>query len=761
MSLPLSLILQELESAPPSLVPILALLHRNKALLNEISPQDTRHLVARTLNLTRTLTAYAKWCGVNLIYVLCENHAILAEHGAAFIAQLLKLAEQAPAAGARAAPLLRSAVECLNKVCAQIRGKPTLTRELLTPRLPAILLLYLARLEDDVLLFVPSLRVFLGCHPTTFRPFGDKLRARLVAVVGAANFKNRPEHVRHAVMLCLAALPAIEKVEPEQRWARDVAEVVRELLAVVLIYREFLDFLGDAELGGLIERLGTAVATATAAGADELAVGTLAPLSVSTAAPALLLAISDRVDTLCSLLAAYLTTRTAYAVRVPVGMVLAVCDVVCLVNTRFLAFTADTHDARLRHTVALTLQQNHLSVCRRVLGAMPLALRGLAVPHLVAALGQLEVLLPFARKRLDRAQIVASEYFVAEVLRAATAWLELTASLSDASAVVRLVEAALVLVEPRAAAAATAAAAPAKRKRAKPSSAAPALADLLSHQHLFAVQCLARTTATVRRFLNAVLKRVALAPTHYYKVLKYVLVEAARARQQSLPRQIPPDLRALLVDAVLYPGSESVSVLPLVSTLLEDDEVISVFNHPRFPPLARVVRYEEREDEEEGEESDTEGPEWPEGPEGPDVGAKRMRAEVPAAAPAVVPAAAPVVPPAAAEPVAATDLPVDAPGPVPVAASPLAAPVPEAAPPLAAPVPEAAPPLAAPVPEAAPPLAAPVPEAAPRLAAQIAPPPLASAAAGSTASGSAAADNAASADSDSDFEMPTIDVDDD
>ncbi|RCK56691.1 Pre-rRNA-processing protein RIX1 [Candida viswanathii] len=78
----------------------------------------------------------------------------------------------------------------------------------------------------------------------------------------------------------------------------------------------------------------------------------------------------------------------------------------------------------------------------------------------------------------------------------------------------------------------------------------------------------------------------------------------------------PTRVEGLLVDAVLCPGYEKVSVLPIVSSILgAQSQVLSVFNNPRFPALPKYINsvgdegiIEEEEEDDEEEEAEVKRP---------------------------------------------------------------------------------------------------------------------------------------------------------
>ena len=142
MSLPIPLIIKELNN-PTSIIPILESIQQQLLSLDKINKTDLKHLVSRTNNLAQSHDEYKKWCGINVIHLLGNNFEVLAQNGQTFFSILLKVLETAnPTTNVK---IINSTIECLNNLCNNIRGKPALTREILTPKLPNIITFYMNR----------------------------------------------------------------------------------------------------------------------------------------------------------------------------------------------------------------------------------------------------------------------------------------------------------------------------------------------------------------------------------------------------------------------------------------------------------------------------------------------------------------------------------------------------------------------------------------------------------------------------------------
>ncbi|CUM52728.1 Pre-rRNA-processing protein RIX1 [Debaryomyces fabryi] len=606
MSLPLDVILESLESSPKSIIPILATLHRDKALLNDISKTDLKHLVSRSLNLSKSPIVYNKWCGINLIRILGNNYNILANEGVNFVSQLLKILENCNQSSDP--KILSSTVECLNSLCDQIRGKPTLTREVLTPRLPTIITLYMEKIAYHPSLIIGSLNSLIRKHPTTFRPYGNKLRNRLIEFLSSESYKAFPQDLKQLICETLATLPIIEKTEPDAKWQGDIVDIVKELSQVLLIYDEFLNLNDDSDLMELFKKI-PQTRESEAQGLNFK----FASLEIDINKPDTIFQISDRVELLLSIMKAYLVSETQFSVRVPIGLVLIINEIICSISTKFVPFKKDIRDEKVKKIIKSTTLINQLNSLN-LLSELPIKYQGSLIPHLNNILAFLEILIPFSNKRIDYQEVLSNEIFMCKLLDCTGNFLSLVSSLSDASLLIRFIDVALCLVEER-----TLNSSPVsdgkkqnhqvngnRKKNKKKNKESVPLSDLLSHQHLFNETIPSSTLKSTRRFVNIVITRVSLPPTQHYRVFRYLIIEATVAKSYNKDQIISQELKHLLINSVLYPGFEKNSMLPIVTSLLGDDPLLSVFNNPRFPPLPTYIKKSGLVIEDDEEESETE-----------------------------------------------------------------------------------------------------------------------------------------------------------
>ncbi|EDK40070.2 hypothetical protein PGUG_04168 [Meyerozyma guilliermondii ATCC 6260] len=595
--LPLAVILSELQE-PKTIVPVLSSLRSGSPVWSNISGPDQKHLVSRTLNLTRSSIQFRRWFGINVIRVLADNYKIMAGDGSQIIGQLLKLLEQCNQF--TSAVYFKSLVECIDHVCDSIRGKPTMTRELLTPNLPAIIGLYLEKFSHDPAYLVSRLAPYIRAHPTTFRPFGNKLRSKIMETILSPAFSNFPDSSKDIFCNTLSTLCAVEKIEPEERWSSDLFSLIGELSNTLEIYGEFLNFEDDAELGKLLKKI-----PRSSSGESEFP-----SLSIDINDPSSFYSLPERLDILLRLIRGYLSAPTSFVAKVPLGIIALVVEAVLSINSRFIPFKREIRDESTKQIIRNTLQCAHSSALG-LLKVLPSIFRGSLVPYMRRILGLLETLIPMKKKSLDTDQIVANEQFICLVLDCVACNISLVSYYQDSTGLVRLIDAAMAIVQPRSSSntsSNTANTISSNGKKKKKQASVP-LADVLSHQHLFNISVSESTTNHVQSFVNTLISCADLPSAQHNKVCKFVIVEAVKASHHIQEGTVPKQLRNLLVNAVLHPGFETTSILPIVCSILKEDELLSVFRNPRFPPVLKAVEVKEEEEEEEEEEESEEEPE--------------------------------------------------------------------------------------------------------------------------------------------------------
>lgn len=605
----INIVLEEIKGTPTSIIPILSLLHNDKQILSNISKPNLNHLISRTLNLVRSPQPYNKWCGINLIRVIVEDYTILASEGNNLLTNLVKVLENYN--NTIDIKILTSTIDTINFMCDSIRGKPTLTREILTPKLSSIISYYFEYLHFSPCLILKSLQKILKFHPTTFRPFGNKLNNKLIGLMNTFEFINFPNDLKQAIYDTIAMLPVIEKNEPESKWNNDVISIIGEIGELIQIYQEFLNFKDDQTLIDLSKKLPKSNSKL------------LSDLSIDFNKPGSILKISNNLNILVGLLKSYMSAETPFTVKIPLGLILITCEVVASINVKFLAFKSDVRDEEIKKLIKLSLVENYRSIIG-LLSQLTI-FHGSLIPHISTIWSFLETLIPYKNKRIVNDDILDCEILYVDVLNCMVDYLSLIGYVSDNTQLLRFVDLALVLIEPRIKKQDTTTTNNKntiqqhqhnkKQKKKKNTSSVP-LSDILSHEHLFTETIPSSTVKSVRSFISQIITKCTLPPTQHYKIMRYLIIESVYAKYYNLQHSTPKELQDLLINAVLYPGYEKISILPIVTSILGgQSKVLSVFNNPRFPPLPKYINsvdqvlddeVEEEDDEEEEAEEEQE-----------------------------------------------------------------------------------------------------------------------------------------------------------
>ena len=146
---------------------------------------------------------------------------------------------------------------------------------------------------------------------------------------------------------------------------------------------------------------------------------------------------------------AYLLSETQFSVRVPVGLVLIINEIICSISTKFVPFRKDIRDEKVKKLIKSTTLLNQFNSIK-LLSELPIKYQGSLVPHLNNILAFLEILIPFSNKKIDYQEVLSNEIFMCRLLECTGNFISLVSSLSDASLLIRFIDVALCLVEERA-----------------------------------------------------------------------------------------------------------------------------------------------------------------------------------------------------------------------------------------------------------------------------------------------------------------------
>lgn len=562
--------------------------------LSRSSEQDLNHLSARVANYLRSNNTHQRWYGCKMASVLILNPRFMAFSGATYLTLLVKLLESR--CFVRGQELTVQQKITLETICEticifihQIRGKPSLTREILTPRLASIIE---AALEIVPLLPEASLVLLydiLVNNSTTFRPFGHKLNVKLCEILHSDRYLKMSKRGQSLVRTCFVTLKfQLARNEQSETYIKEMTCMISELKSVVALYKEFIKIDEDTDLMALLSVLPDSQ--------DKDAEAVFPPLAIDVNEPLTVMLISDRATLLVELLISFFQAPVSgFSTKVPLGTLTKIAELLSTINVRFHPVKRELRDSELKSIVANSvLHLNRSGV--DLFSALAQTFGKLMVSSLSSVFHCMELLVPTKDSNIaDKGETHARKGLLLKSLRCCTLFLGMVSHYQDASPLIKMVESALILSEPTEVSSesekiSSAGNVGGKKTKRKSSKYTTSLSDLLSHKQLFSVKPSVRALATIREFLVVVVIRSVNLPTSARSMISGFAVrdilEHASNLKTGSDREIP-FLRQLIHALVLHPGQEKFSLLPILTSVSgNSDPLLSLLVNPRLPVVA-------------------------------------------------------------------------------------------------------------------------------------------------------------------------------
>ena len=626
-AIPISLILEILEDPKPAHVKhVLKSLYLCPETVTSASKADLNHFVSRTANLLNSREDYKRWFECHIVQIVSLNPVVITTSGVGFITALLKLVHHQTSV---TTVVFQNAVLALNSIIISIRGKPVLTREILTPNLPNIISALLENLERDVVTVLPILKQLLVKNTTTFKPFVKKLETKLVKLL-VENFHTLDSSLQEEVCQTYAYLNLIKPTQhqtqpgsaqplPDDQWRLKILQLMDETRNVIMVYDNIIELSSERESMDLIKQLPS----------FEKNDHHIFPfLHIDLSQPITLVSISERIDVLLKLLTALITVPTPFPVRIPLGQLVQLGNLLMGISPNYISIKPELKkDHDLKQMILNDIIKTQIHGCNLVLNISK-TYKKLVLPHFPSILSSLEVIVPIKNEKgkkginIDTQCALNMESELLQVIQTVTELLHLVDSLTEFELVNKLVDVSILLLSKRTPLESLLQKQPVptsiennsqsqKNKKKKKSKDTTPLADILSHAELFELDPPKRTVQVIVSFFGVLIKKVSKLDANYkIKVIKYIIASAVK--QQSINGTINALTVELLESLVLFPGvGEVYSVLPIVKRLLPNNEKLSLLTNPRFPILD--VKYKPRaqetvEDDEDEEMDEIEVP---------------------------------------------------------------------------------------------------------------------------------------------------------
>lgn len=614
--IPLPVILSLLESPQSSTLSyVLKSLYQSKYTITKASKAEINHLVSKINNLLNSKDNFKRWYGSHVVQIVALNPVILTTGGGLFIVSLLKIINDnnVPAVN------FKNAALALDQLITGIRGKPVLTREILTPNLPNIISSLLENLKRDIYVVLPIVKKLLLKNTTTFKPFIKKFETHLTALL-LNNFTSLNSQLKKDVCQSYAYLNLIKPVQnsnqggnnvqslPDDQWRAKIFKLLDELRSVVVIYDNIVELQNDRDSADLIKQL-----------PDSETKDFIFPfLKIDLSDPISIVQISQRIEVLSHLIVAFITSPTPFPLRIPLGLIIQSSELLLGISPNFIPLKKELNrNEELKKIVVNDLSKTQ-SIGAWILYNITKHYKKLVLPHLSSILSSLEVAIPIKNDKgskvikVDDDSALAIEPELLTVIKTTVEILKLFQGLSDLDLINKLVDVSILFLQKRT----TLDGLLEKQEQNKPQQQgqknkkknknkdSTPLADILSHAELFDVDAPKETVSVILSFFEIVIKKIPnLSPTYRIKIVKYVISSAVK--QETTKGKILDKTKNLLESIVLYPSyGETYSILPIAKRLLSNNDKLSLLTNPRFPPLETKFKASTQQDVIEEEEED-------------------------------------------------------------------------------------------------------------------------------------------------------------
>lgn len=567
-----SLVIPYLTESPTNVQSVLYVLGTNASLFN--SPKsEINVLVKRTIEYLRSSQVYKKWLGCHLAKIISCQPTILSNHVSSILNELLNLDN----------PQLQLIAEnSILSICLNIKGKPALTRQVLTPKLPAIiskLLVFGGADEQQMVNKLSIITMLIHNHPTLFRPFGTKYEKALVTMLQDREFGGKSARFQEAVIVSFISLSLINK-NPSLQWRIYLNSVLAEFKSVLQVLAQLKDGTVPASLE---------LAIPTELDAHNVSHFSLEPLDINLNEIASLTLVNSRLNLLLKMLQLFLTTPLGnHIVSVPIQLYINVSTV--LINTQLLGYSSSLllGNVNLKNAMDYCfwrLQLNGVALLTQLLVSFP--------ENSLTYFAEVSALIANCSNQYiqEYRQVIS---LASSLLRTFN-----SGNLRDFSFLLKVINNSLLLVDPSDTQIVT--------------SKKPKLAIEIGDFLLTQTTLDGKLAGEIVDFYLLVIKNVSnLSLTQLNKIQTFAVLHSLHMIQAG---GLPENLVQLLQSFVLYQNrNEKFSLLPIVVNLLNlagnsNNEIIGLLINPRFPIVNKkeIINYDK--DLEDPEQASEENPE--------------------------------------------------------------------------------------------------------------------------------------------------------
>lgn len=587
---------------------ILATLRSPVYINEQLLKSELGFLVTKILKLIRSSNDFDLWKGCHTSVVICAyNPLVLSTHGGQLLAAIYSRLEQKTGfyssviSSSHGKQLFNTLISSMAIIIDLMKNKPTLSREALVPKLKVIIptLITLSQYESELVL--PVLQRILKRNTTTFKPFINKFRTVLMnliisdyASLGSKTQRLVCENFAYLHLLKIQVSntnddenQAHHKVYADSNWRTGLLSILSQFKPIIQLCGEILDFEQDVELYKLIKGLPVIDESNNK---EEF----LPALKLDFNAPLTLWEIPQRFSLLVDLLVAFISLPTPFPIRVPLGGINSLCEVLLGVSNKYLPLKKELRrDNELNGVINSILPQIQFQGIR-LWETMVSKYGKCGLSFFEGILSSVELFIPLKKKsnnEIDFDVVGSLKFEFATIFRLINMIMShLGHQLSTISVISQLIDVALFLSRDK-----TLIDSLFKNRKSvkkqqiktkqskKNKSAEGAYSDIYTHPELFVCKNSMNWFNEINEFFITALNNWILPSTPHIQILKYSITQSLRLKEKF--GCIPESFVNLLRCEVLHPGNERVSILPIAISLLKNtsDDMFELLCHPKVP----------------------------------------------------------------------------------------------------------------------------------------------------------------------------------
>ncbi|ODV83982.1 hypothetical protein CANARDRAFT_183705, partial [[Candida] arabinofermentans NRRL YB-2248] len=588
---------------------LLSILSKPSTITNA-NKTDLNHLCSRVNNYLKSNNTRYRWLGSKLVIVInLHSELLMSNHTLTSMNALIKILETKCFIQDESKPIyqsiltLESCCDSLEFLIEKIKGKPTLTRELLTPKLPGIINALLMNIQIIPSKVVSLLYKLLLNNSTTFRPFGSKFEKSLMVLLNDdLNFNKFEIDLQNKILKSLVLVSFnLTRFNPLDIWRNKLNDLILEIKSVLSIYSEFLNLNDDVDL---ISNLTTLPKLP-----DDLTnfKTIFKPLSIDIDENSLdLLKINKRLQILINLLIEYLKTYTISNIKCPIGYIIKIGEILCAFNIKFISIKREIRDLSIKNTIKYSLLElNYIGL--NLLNSLPELFGGDLLPHFNSILSSLDTLIPIKRINgkitVDDESIYENEKLIILNLKTCSNYLSLVELFNDMSLINKIIDSALILTKsrlPKTIDQPLTNNTTSSSSKHKKVSNTISFSDLLSHEHLFIINPSISKLNILRNFFKLIISKCQLTTSKLSEITRFIILDSVKNLNLLNDGKLNDSNKLqidLLTTLLLFPGynlETSISIIPMIENLIGlNSELVSILTNPRFPILQTRVKQQQ------------------------------------------------------------------------------------------------------------------------------------------------------------------------